>query len=353
MKILHLEIAEFYLTIERSRRKVPPDADLVIHFPEEPKFVVTQSSTPAAAGIRSRMPIEKARKLWPSGVFVPADFRLYAQVSDQLNTRLRDMFPFTEQLDFYEWFSDLSDQDTGGLDDSIRRHFCGQYPFRPALSLSRNKFLAKLGNDAGRSFEDASAGAAGEVLLSTGIEHFWGIPKKWIGKFKQMGVNTIGAISLVDPELLEETFPKASRRLSMLGRGEDDHEVRPFSKPSRLTRNGMMRRDDSAAAWRKLFSGMAEELSGQLARSGHVGFSLRMEITGGGQQVTHRYRFLLPTVRPSSILVGATSMLKKMESLLPPAGALDINLSVEDIVYDRELYQMRGGPRSDLQVLRD
>lgn len=351
MRVLHLCIREFYLTIERTRQKTAADDKMVIHFPEEPGFVVTQSSSAHAAGIRSRMPLEKAREILPDGIFIPADFQLYASVSDQINSRIRDLYPFTEQLDFYEWFTDLSGEEEGEkFKNVLQSRICHRYPFQLTFSLSKNKFLAKLGNDTGRTFE---TGPVREMLGDTSVDYFWGIPRKWVGEFKQMGIASIGEIGGLDPELLEKQFPNAGRRLVQLGRGEDDNDVQPFSKPSRLTRSAVMKLSDGEDAQKDFISGLAEELSAQLVKSGHTAFALRLEIVGCGQTVSHRYRFLLPTVRSSSILVGATSMLKKVRELLPAEGTIQLNLSVDDIVYNRDVYQMHGSPYADLEVMSE
>ena len=115
----------------------------------------------------------------------------------------------------------------------------------------------------------------------------------------------------------------------------------------------MMRLSDGEESQKNFIASLAEELSAQLVKSGHTGFALRLEIIGCGQTVSHRYRFLLPTVRSSSILVGATSMLKKVRELLPAEGTIQLNLSVNDIVYNRDVYQMHGSPYADLEVLSE
>lgn len=350
MRILHLQIEDFYITIEQRKQNAPPDAGMVIHFPEDPGFVVARSSSAGDAGIRLRMPLEKAKAVLPNGIFVPADFQLYANTSDQLNTRLRDLYPFTEQLDFYEWFCDLSDEESEDVQNALQAKLCDRYPFRLRVCLSGNKFLAKLGNETGRTIE---AAGARDLLNDMPVEEFWGIPKKWIVQLKEMGIVKIGEIGGLDPDLLEKKFPEAGHRLVRLGRGEDDHEVQPFAKPSKLSRAATLRLSDDEEKLKKFLSGLAAELSEQLVKGGHIGFALRLEITGGGQRVSHRYRFLLPTVRTSSILVGAMSMLKKMRGLLPSEGSIEVNLAVDDIVYDRDVYQLHGSPRADLELMND
>jgi len=352
MRILHIQIPEFYLTIERDRRNVAEESDVAIHFPESPGFVVTCSSSALEAGVRHRLPLEKARAIRPGCIFIPADFQLYAQISEQLNMRIREQYPFTEQLDFYEWFCDLSDEDDEAdpFQPLLLSRLCDRYPFRPAFSVSTNKFLAKLGNETGRSFEGGQADAQ---LRDVPIDHFWGIPKKWIAALRLMGAETIGDVGRLDPEALEQKFPRVGRRLLQLGLGEDDHEVSPFAKPSRLSLAATLRPTGSGGMPVKFLTEMAEALSGKLVKGGHSGFALRLEISAGGRTWSQRYRFLLPTVRASSILVGATSMFKKIHALLPPDEAFQVTLSVDDIVYDRDRYQMHGAPRTDLEVMEE
>ncbi|MBI4179759.1 hypothetical protein HY522_10100 [bacterium] len=349
MRIVHVSVRDFYLTIERARLGLGEEAALALHFPDEPGFVVACSESAAARGVRRRMPLDKARAALPDGVFVPADYQSYARISDQLNSSLRERYPFTEQLDFYEWFSDLTEEPDGWSEDLLRENFRRPYPFRVDIHASRNKFLAKLGNETGRTISDPHIR---DVLSGLDLKHFWGIPRKWIQEFKKMGLEKIGEVGGLDAELLEKKFPGQGRRMAALGRGEDDHEVLPFAKPTRLSRNGMFRMAEGSESHKKILTRLTGELSDQLQKNGHAGFALTLEMTGGGQRVTHRYRFLLPTSRPSSLLVGALSMLKKMRDLLPEAAPLELNLSVCEIVCDRERYQLHGSPRSDLEILR-
>lgn len=351
MRVLHLCIQDFYLTIERTKQNVPPAAKMVIHFPEDPGFVVSESASAREAGVRSRMPLDHAKSILPDGLFFPADFQLYAQISEQLNTRLRERYPFTEQLDFYEWFSDVTGEDeTEEIEPSLSQRLRHRYPFELKCNFSRNKFLAKLGNDISKKIQSE---IVRDTLNTTPLENFWGIPKKWIVELKAMGIETIGEVGGLDPDLLEKKFPTAGLRLVRLGRGEDDHEVQPFSKPSRLSRSASCRITPEEPVPSKILTAMSEELSDQLIKSGYTGFALRLDVIGSGQKVSHRYRFLLPTVRPSSILVGASSMMKKMQDLLPKEGTVQVSLSVDDIVYNRDVYQMHGSPKSDLEVLND
>ena len=350
MKILHVLIPDYYLTVERARRRLAPEIDMVIHFPETPGFVVTQSSGAEAWGVKPAMMLEKAQALVPEGTFLEADFQTYSRVSEQLNADIRDLYPFTEQIDAAEWFCDLTDEQGTDFRPALENILRAKFPFDVRLGVSRNKFLAKLGNDTGRACDGAEVR---HILAETPIDRFWGIPQKWIKEFRQMGIATIGEVGGLDPAVLEKKYPNAGLRLVRLGQGEDDHEVHPFAKPTRLSRAGRIKLTADEAAIRAFIQCMAEELSEQLQKGGHAAFTIFLDVTGAGQKVSHRYRFVVPTVRSSSLLVGADAMLKKIRSMLPDNVALDLNLSVCEIVPDRESYQFHGSPRADFEVMRD
>lgn len=349
MKILYIHIEEFYLTIERSRKKIS-DGPIVIHFPEEPGFVVTASTDAKAHGIRPQMTLEKAQAALPGGTFIPADFQTYSQISESLNTALRDLYPFTEQIDFYAWFSDITDHDDADIRDILRRRLCVMHPFQISHCISENKFLAKLGVDTGQAFDSPEINRR---LAETSLDHFWGVPRKYITELRNMGLANIGDLTRVETKTLEAKFPRVANRLLQLANGRDDYQVQPFSKPSKLSRSGRIRMTDSDADKRKFLAKLSDELGVHLARTGYVAFALHMDIIGDGQKLSNRYRFLLPTIRPSSILVGATSLFKKMRDMLPATGSVEVTLSVNDIVYNREQYQLHGAPPADIELMTE
>jgi nucleotidyltransferase/DNA polymerase involved in DNA repair len=245
--ILHVDMDAFYASIEqlddpRFRGKpVIVGAD-----PKEGhgRGVVAACSYEARKfGVRSALPIGRAWKLCPGGVFVRPRMKRYVEVSGQIMEVLRQFTNLVEPLSIDEAFLDI----TGsialfGAPVQIARAIKKQIREATGLTASAgvapNKFLAKIASDLKKPdglvvVEQMDVEA---FLQDLPIARLWGVGPKTEDRLHEMGLHTIGAIRARPQEDMARALgSNLGVHLHQLASGHDDRPVVPNWEPKSIS----------------------------------------------------------------------------------------------------------------------
>jgi DNA polymerase-4 len=107
-RILHVDLAPFFVGVERARDHSLRDRALVIGALGERGRVAGVSAEARTAGVEVGQLMALARRLCPEAVFLPGDIETYAHVSDQVTAILTTFTPRVERPSVDEAFADLS-----------------------------------------------------------------------------------------------------------------------------------------------------------------------------------------------------------------------------------------------------
>src|ERR1700722_17208836 len=143
-------------------------------------------------GVRSAIPMSRARALCPNAIVLPPDMAKYARVGREIRARMMELTPLVEPLSIDEAFLDL-----GGCEGSngagpaetlarFARRVEGEIGVTVSVGLSYCKFLAKMASEINkpRGFAFLSRGEAKAWLAGPGIER------------RQGGAGAAGAVEL-------------------------------------------------------------------------------------------------------------------------------------------------------------
>ncbi|MBV8451833.1 MAG: DNA polymerase IV, partial [Deltaproteobacteria bacterium] len=183
-------------------------------------------------GIRSAMPALRAAQLCPSAVFVPPDFVRYRAASQLVREIFKRHTDLIEPLSLDEAYLDVTENKTGlatatRVAKSIRQLIREELQLTASAGVAPNKFLAKIASD-WRKPDGLFVIQPEEIdtfLAPLPVARIPGVGKVMEANLKQLGIQTVGDLRVVERLVLEERFGRYGARLYELARGVDNNPV--------------------------------------------------------------------------------------------------------------------------------
>ena len=185
-------------------------------------------------GIRSALPISRAWKLCPQGVYVRPRMNRYVEVSQQVMEVFRRYTDLVEPLSIDEAFLDITGSVAllGPADEiarSIKKAIREATGMTASVGLAPNKFLAKIASDLKKPdglvvLQEADVD---QFLRDLPISRLWGVGPKTEARLHEMGFRTIGQLASASRESLVRTLGSLGEHLYQLSHGKDDRQVVP------------------------------------------------------------------------------------------------------------------------------
>lgn len=234
LTVAHLDCDAFYASVEK--RDAPELRDRPLIVGGGVRGVVTTCCYIARmSGVRSAMPMFKARKLCPEAVVIPPNFAKYRAESGRIMEKLRLATPLVQPLSLDEAWLDLAGTE--------RLHRAS-----PAMTLARlqaeieagvgitvsvglapNKFLAKIASDLDkpRGFAVIGAGEAEAFLAPRSVGLLPGVGPAFVRTLQSDGFTTIGDLAAAAPKQLADRYGVHGLHLWRLAHGQDSRPVNP------------------------------------------------------------------------------------------------------------------------------
>jgi DNA polymerase IV (archaeal DinB-like DNA polymerase) len=234
--ILHVDLDAFFPSVEVREHPELKDQPVIVGAdPKEGKGrgVVSSASYEARKfGIRSAMPISRAWKLCPEGIYLRPHFDLYITASNSIMKILKSHADRFEQGGIYEAYLDISSRvkdfnDAKEFAEKLMEEVLDKEKLTCSIGVAPNKLLAKIGSDFKKPYgltvireEDAK-----EFLSPLKIRKIPGVGPKTEGRLKDLKIETIGDLAAINPELLTRLFGSWGARLHEYAYGIDYSEV--------------------------------------------------------------------------------------------------------------------------------
>lgn len=233
LHIIHCDLDAFYAAVEQNDDPTLRGKPVIVGGSAESRGVVSTCSYEARSfGVRSAMPITRARRLCPQGVYLPVRMQRYLEVSQQVFAILSDYTPLMEPLSIDEAILDVSGtQNLFGTPEEIGREIKSRVRSELGLTISvgisYNMFLAKLASELDKpdGMFIIPYDQAMQILRPLPVTRLWGVGDKARQTLERMGLKTIGDIQDLPPGWLAERLGTSGQLYWDLAHGNDKRQV--------------------------------------------------------------------------------------------------------------------------------
>ncbi len=234
LTIAHLDCDAFYASVEKRDRPELRDVPVIVGGGKR-GVVTTCCYIARIYGVRSAMPMFKARRLCPQAVIIPPDFAKYRADSAAIMAKLAKLTPLVQPLSLDEAWLDLSGSERlhhgcaalvlARLQAEIER----DVGITVSIGLAANKFLAKIASDLDkpRGFSVIGAAEARAFLAVRPVSILPGVGPAFVSSLEAAGFRKVGDLANADPKDLAQRWGAYGLRLSQLAKGEDARAVDP------------------------------------------------------------------------------------------------------------------------------
>jgi DNA polymerase-4 len=231
--ILHVDMDAFYASVELRDRPELAGRPVIVGGASGRSVVLSATYAARKFGVRSAMPMMRARRLCPAAVIIPPTHGLYGAVSKEIMGIFRSVTPMVEPLSLDEAFLDVSGAirrlgSPAQIGQLIRQQVAEQQQITCSVGVAPNKFLAKLASvhckpdgllvipvDGVRAFLDPLP-----------VSALWGVGDRTGKTLARLGLKTVADIAAAPPAALQAELGKATaEHLLSLAVGRDSRRV--------------------------------------------------------------------------------------------------------------------------------
>jgi DNA polymerase-4 len=319
LTIAHIDCDAFYASVEKCRR--PELRDLPVIVGGGARGVVTTCCYVARLyGVRSAMPMFKAKALCPQAVIIRPDMAKYVAVSRQIRALMETLTPLVQPLSIDEAVLDLAGTETlhGAPPAVVLNRFArrveAEIGVTISIGLAPNRLLAKLAAERGKPRGFFVLGAEAPALLAPEtVSVLPGIGPAMVKRLGGLGISTVGQLAALDNRAATKLLGEEGPNLAARARGIDTRPVRIERESKSISAETTFATDlrDAAALEAELWT-LSETLARRLRAEDQsaAGVVLKLK-TAAFVSRTRQTRLSQPSLLPETIFAAARTLLAR------------------------------------------
>ena len=326
-KIIHVDMDAFYASVEQRDRPELRGRPVVVGWADAARGVVCAASYEARTfGIRSAMPLARAKRLCPGAEFVRPDFSRYKEVSLQIRRIFLRHTPLVEPLSLDEAYLDVTSELTGlpsatAAARRIREEIREETNLTASAGVAPNKFLAKIASDWKKpdGLFVIKPHQVEAFLTPLEIERLPGVGNVTETLLQEKGIYTVGDLREIERAELVRWLGKYGERLWELARGIDEGTVVADQRAKQVSSETTFDVDvtlDRVVAWLRE---AADEVWASVAKRERTGRTVTVKLRTA--DYTTATRQTTPHAIPSSAAELAEIAVSLLERFDFPSGS--------------------------------
>jgi DNA polymerase-4 len=216
---IHADLDAFYASVEKLDHPEYAGKPVIVGgVPGDRRSVVSTASYEARKfGVHSAMPLARALKLCPQGIYLRGNMKRYREVSGQVMNILGDFSPELRQLSIDEAFLDISNTEKifgppESLAEKLKAAVREKTGLTVSVGIASNKYLAKIASGVSKpdGLYRVAPGGEEAFMRSLPAGKIWGAGEKTQALFRKHGLKTGDDIFHLSRDSLSAIFGDAS-----------------------------------------------------------------------------------------------------------------------------------------------
>lgn len=271
--IFHIDMDAFFASVEQRENPAYRDRPVIVG--ADPKggkgrgVVAACSYEARKFGIHSAMPIRRAFRLCPHGIYVQPNGAVYSHIWRAIMKILERYAPLVEPISIDEAFLDMTGSERlCGTPQSaairLKQTIWEEQKLTCSIGIASSKFLAKIASDLRKpdGLFEVPPGTEREFLNPLPVSRIWGVGPKTEQYLRFLGIATIGDVAALPKEFWRLRLGQRGEHLWELAKGLDDRPVQPVSGFQSLSQERTFGADtEDLNLLRKTLLALSEELA--------------------------------------------------------------------------------------------
>lgn len=345
-KIIHVDMDAFFAQIEQRDHPPYKNKPLIVGGPLNRGVVSTASYEARKYGIHSGMPLSRARRQCPGGIYIPVNMEKYLRESAVIRKIFSEFTPLVEVIGSDEGFLDVTGceklfGDALEIAKKVKGKIYEDTNLTSSAGIGPNKFFAKLASNMGKPNGLTVLNNKPEIIEKIKllpVSYIWGVGHITKKELNAMGIDTIGDLADSPTELIKARFGELGKVIHDMANGIDDREVIPNREVKSIGREVTYRKDiDDFSILRSTLLLLSQKIARNMRLKGFKGKIVTLKVRFSDfKTISRRITLKQYTYGIFDIQKSAISILKNIDLERKKIRLIGVSISglVENFMLD-------------------